>query len=345
MLNVIIFSKNYKNYKSGYYHDDIVSSWQKKCKVFIYGPGYPGYNLNDTFETVLGKSGWQLLELDLIVISTSWDDDISTINVNPHPKINLSGVFSAKKIYYLNKEYKKLSLRFEFASENKIDLVVTVHPSYRDWERMTKIKFIQVHFGVNLSRFKYTEEPRKYDFGFTGGLHANHLDYRSLVKKEIFSSTGLRFKSNKEWKAFLRRGLLKKKYNSYNVYWAEFGSRDIFGRNLLPSGDSYAKFLGGFKCFLNTPSAVGIFNTRFFELMASKTLIVCPRVDSYDGILKDKVNCLMFAPDLSDFDQIIKTAVNDEVRNRLTSSAYRGIEGHSYDSRVQQVIEATRLLS
>lgn len=346
MYKVIILSKNYEKYKSGYYHDDIVSSWKKVCDVFVYGPGYPDYNSNDSFEEVMSKSGWQLGEIDFVVMSTSWDDDLSNNNVDPHEKIDLSEIIGPRKIYYLNKEYKKLELRFDYAKKNNVNLVITVHPNYKEWGAQTKMNFMQVHFGVNLDRFKYSNEQKKYDFGFTGGLHANHLDYRSLVKKEIFSPAGLEFKSNKEWRTFCRKDILKEVYNNYNIYWAEFGSRNIFGQNLLPTGKSYAKFLSKFKSFLNTPSAVGIFNTRFFELMASRTLILCPRVDSYNGILKDKINCLMFSPDLSDFKTTLDKAINDiSFRDEITNKAFNQIHNHSYDTRVKQVIEAVKQLS
>ncbi|MEZ9336225.1 glycosyltransferase family 1 protein, partial [Vibrio sp. 10N.286.51.A4] len=165
---------------------DIVKGWKKTTNCFVYGPGYPGYNNDDDIDSVIEKSPFKKEDLDIIVFSTSWDDDESDDNVDPHCNIRLEKIDSVKKIYYLNKEYKKLELRFDYAKLQSVDLIVTVHPNFKLWEEEVGIRFVQSHFAVDLARFGYNNEPKDYDFGFTGGLHMKHLDFRSKVKNEIF---------------------------------------------------------------------------------------------------------------------------------------------------------------
>ena len=338
MLKVIILSKNYSEYRAGYYHDDIVKSWEAITNAFAYGPGYSNYRQGDKFEDVVAKSPFEFSDIDLVVFSTSWDQDDSKVTVDPAPSIMLPSNAPFKKLYYLNKEYKKFDLRIDYAVKQSVDLVITVNSDFAKWNtEHPDLKFIQVHFGVNLSRFNYCNESKVYDFGFTGSLHASHLDYRKRVKMQLFKPDKMHIKATKEWKAF---GIspIQNKFADLNIFWSEFGARGLFYNSLLPVGEQYVKFLCRFKSFLNTPSAAGIFNTRFFELMACKTLVVCPRVDEYDGIMADGENCLMFNADMSDFEKIIRKATEDKIRDPIVDRAHKFVQMHSYDSRVKNIL-------
>lgn len=338
-MNVILLSKNYEKYKSGYYHQDLVDSFSKLTNAFVYGPGYPRYSIKDSIEDVFAKSPYKKHEIDLIVCSTSWDVDTSLDTVNPHPKITLLDVDNIPKVYFLNKEYKKLKLRFDYIVENRFDLVCTVHPSAPAWEQDLKVKLLHLPFGVSLDRFKDYGLEREYDFGFTGSLHKKHTDVRMLVKRKLFEPESVSQLSTHGLSAFLKPNPLKHDYQRYNIFWGEFGAKDFFLRSLLPSGTKYAKFLSQFKIFLSTPSAIGIFNTRFFELMAAKTLIFCPESDMYMDILRHNENCIMFKPDMNDFHRKFVTAIEkNNLRDNIIKKAAKDVEKHSYDERVKTLL-------
>lgn len=338
MKKAIVLSKNFEKYRSGYYHQDLVDALENNLDTYVYGPGYGSYNKEDSIEDVILKSPFKYDDIDYIIVSTSWDDDESLLNVDPHPNINLEKIKNIKKIYFLNKEYKKLELRFEYCRKNLFNVIYTVHPNARLWSLEQELNIEQLHFGIKLDRFKHKNEYKSIDFAFTGSLHSNHLDYRSLVKNEIFRPERLHTKANKEWRNILRK-VIKNKYQSYNIYWAEFGARDILGRNLLPFGDEYGSFLKKTTMMLNTPSAAGIFNTRFFELMASKTLILCPKSDNYNGLLVDRVNCLMYESDMSDFNEIFTEGMeNISLRELIVDRAFEDVLKHTYDARVKSIL-------
>lgn len=344
MKKIIILSKNYENYTSGYYHQDIVDAFQAQANCYLYGEGYPNYNNADDINNVISKSSFDKSNIDLIACSTSWDVDFSMEMVDPHPNIDLSNIGSIPKVYFLNKEYKKLDLRFEYIKKQKFDLVCTVHPNAENWQQKIGYKFLLLPFGISLNRFKDFGLEKIYDFGFTGGLHKSHIDSRILVKKEIFREDAFEQKANHGLPAFLKPNPIKKKYQKYNIYWAEYGARNFNMRSMLPSGKQYAKFLNQFKVFLNTPSAVGIMNTRFFELMATKTLILCPRSDMYMGILEDGKNCVMFNPEMSDFQERLVACIDDgDFRKKVVENASKGIVLHSYINRIKRLIEYMNL--
>lgn len=340
-LNVILFAKNYENYTSGYYHDDWVKAFKKLTNCFVYGEGYPNYNKKDTIEDVIAKSPFTKNEIDLIVCATSWDVDTRIDTVDPHPNISLSKISSIPKFYFLNKEYKKLNLRFEYIKKNKFDFVGSVlWYKLEEWEKKLGIKFIHTPFGVNLERFRDFGLPKKWDFGFTGSLHKNYTDIRFKVKKELFKESHINQLSTHGLSRLLRGDPIKEKYKKYRIFWAEFGARNLLFRSLLPAGIKYAKFLNQFKVFLNTPSALGIINTRFYELMATKTLIFCPESWYYANFLKDGENCIMFKEDMSDFEQKLKLAIEDEkLRVKIVENNYKNIKKYTYENYLKNILE------
>ena len=54
-MNIILFSRNFENYISGYYHQDIVEAIQAATNYYVYGPGYRNYNTTDNFQKVVEK--------------------------------------------------------------------------------------------------------------------------------------------------------------------------------------------------------------------------------------------------------------------------------------------------
>ncbi len=348
MKNILIFSKNYSCYSCGYYYQDLIEAFQKFGNIFLYGDRYSAYNKNDTIEDVISKSPWKRSEIDLIIVNVSWENQSPSVNnSDPHPKINLSSL-RIPKIFFLNKEYMKIKQKIEYIRNNKFDIVVTTLPeeSYKKWEDNTKTKFVQSHFGVNIKRFRFLNLKRTYDITFGGSLHKQHNNKRFLIKKELFKTDKLDIKSNKGiWRLISITNPLKKEYQKYNVYWVEWGylSRNLLGKKLLPFDQEYVKLLNRSKIFLNTLSAEGIFNTKFFELMATKTLIFCPE-DNYYGLLKDGENCLMFKKDLTDFKEKLKLSIeNEALREKIIGNAYKEVEKHSYEQRLRDIFHLIKL--
>jgi len=238
--------------------------------------------------------------------------------------------------------------KIEYIKDNKFDMVVTTLPEekHKEWEDNTKTKFVQSHFGVNTKRFKFLNLKKTYDIAFTGSLHKKHNNKRFLVKKELFKINKLNVKSNKGiWRLISITKPLKEEYQKYNIYWVEWShlSRNLLGKKLLPFNREYVELLNRSKIFLNTLSAKGIFNTRFFELMATKTLIFCPE-DNYYGLLKDGENCLMFKNDLSNFKEKLKLSIeNKTLREKIIENAYKEVKKHSYEQRLRDIFRLVKL--
>ena len=334
-MNVIVLGKNIHS-TSGYYHTDWLEALSNEFNVFFYGPNFPLYNKKDDITDVISKSSLGN-KLDGIIVSSNWDNEITNNTVDPHPNIKLKNLKNIFKVYFINKEYKKLDLRFRYIKENNFDLVCSVLKNSKEWEKKIGRPVFHLPFGVNLARFKY-HSNKKYDFGFTGSVHKNYINSRYNVKNWIFNKDHINKKSNLNFFGLENKQILSSKYNKLKIYWDEYGSRNLIGKSRLPVGKKYAKFLSLFKGFLNTKSAMGIVNTRFYELMSSKSLIVCPKDENnYDDLLYDGVNCVFF-DNYNDFNNILLNKLQDEEYvSRITNNAFKKISNHTYESRIKKL--------
>jgi len=340
-MNIILLAQNYENYKSGYYHDDIVKAFKRKYNCFVYGKGYPDYEVKDTIEDVIAKSPFKKDDIDLIVVGTSWEiQDPNNPESDPHPNINLSQL-KIPKIFFLNKEYKKLQKKFEYIKKNKFGLVISAHPKCEYWSKKLGVPFLKSHFAIDKERFEKLNKlniPKTYDFGFTGSLHKKYIDIRYKIKCEIFDNPHV--KSNLGLSILFKKNPIKSEYRKYKIYWAEWGARSLFGRSLVPTGEGYLKFLRKFKIFLSTPSAKGLVGTRFFEIMASKTLLFIPESEFYNGLFEHGINCCIFKKDLSDFKEKLEYYLfHSKEREKVCENAYQDvIKNHTYENRIEKII-------
>jgi glycosyltransferase involved in cell wall biosynthesis len=367
-MKVLILSQNFEFYTGGYYHQDWINAFSKLHECDIYGPGYPLYDSADSIDDVFSKFN---NKYELIVASTSWDKPGQLQNdgdVNIHPNIDLSNINNIPKIYFLNKEYINLDSKLAYAVENKFNYILTVlnQNKFSMWEKKTNIKFIQTPFAVDFQRVTLGRD--NYDFSFSGALHSSYTDRRYLVKKEVFNSkqsilqkslfkicsaifpkknwdflsSGLRLPSNIGIPRILslHRNPITRKAQHLKIYWAErhIISKDYRMKDLLPFGKEYFELLSSSKTFLCTLSAEGIIGPRFYELMASRSVIICP-VDEYDGLLIDGYNCVMYKNESEIVDIITELKADDNRCNMITDNAYSTVQSHTYETRVSNIIE------
>ena len=137
---------------------------------------------------------------------------------------------------------------------------------------------------------------------------------------------------------FLIFNPLQPNYKKYAFFWSEWGAKDILGREITPTGFKYVKILNQSKICLNTLSACEIFNSRF-ELMATKTLIFCPRSCLKYDILKEDYNCIVFEDDLSNFSEKLNALLSGRINyNAIVEKAFKIAASNTYNNRVDTII-------
>jgi hypothetical protein len=309
--HILWLDRSFEGYKSAYYQNDLFETFQEKYTIHPYGPGFDSYDESDDIHEIVQKIP---AEPDLLVVSNTWENQKQDADTfSPHPELNLDTI-DIPKLMFLNKEYKSLQLKLDFIRENEIECVTTVLKDRCDeWEAETGATFMWEPFGVNLDRFKPDPPiPTTYDFAFTGSLHEQWLEERKRIKEHLFKS---RYQDFRLWHNLVHTRRFEDRYDDLSIYWGEWDNRQLRLKNppvkksirflrmkrRAPFGQEYVTLLNKCKSFLNTLPAVGIYNPRFWELMATKTLIICP-TDNYYGLLEDGVNCIMY-DDFSEFDR------------------------------------------
>ncbi|MBY9006440.1 MAG: glycosyltransferase family 1 protein [Candidatus Lokiarchaeota archaeon] len=330
---------DYSRYKTGYYQNDLLETLQKSFNVMCYGIGFSGYNESLSIKDVINKFNFNP---DLIIISDTWEiQDLNITRFDPNPNLKLNEL-NIPKLFFLNKEYKKIDLKLDFIKNNEIDYVTSVlKHECRKWEETTGSTFIWKPFGLNFGRIQKSNKKRKYDFGFTGAVHERWIQSRVLIKNHIFEKKYLNFKRIHN---LYHKKRFKEKYSGLNIYWGEWFQKKILpGHSRVPTFENYFKLLTKIKIFLNTKSAVGIIGTRFLELMASKSMILCPE-DDYYGLYQNKVNCIMYR-DLNDFDEKLFYYVkNNEEREKIVEKAYQDSFNYCWEKIVFDLLNKIKFI-
>ena len=341
-MKILILGRN-EFRASGFYSQDWIDAFEDLYPCKKYGPGYQGYCQEDDIFQIIrnlypGGNG-----PDLIVCNSSWDSK-SEDSVDPHPGLGLDNIRDIPKVYFLNKEYKNLDLRVEYANKNKFDAVVTVNERLTTMTDQILCPVWVIPFAVNLKRFNKKGQRKRYDFGFTGSLHSAHLKERSIAKRKILKPSYHERLSNLNWYNRPRRSASVSELNQFDIFWQEFGSKNLLGRSALPIGDKYTQFLPKFHAFLNTRSAAGIINPRFFELMASGAVNVCPvEREEYNGMFIDGVNCIYIDVNEEGFVKELAKILENKARlAKIAENAFSMIQEHTYQRRVEELMKNVR---
>ena len=318
-LNILVLQPDFSRYVGAYYQHQFTAALARVHRVFRYGKGLPDYDITDTIDDVLKLCPF---EPDLICFAAGWEIEPFEIpEFDPHPAINVSNV-DIPSVMILNKEYKKLDLKFQFIIDNGIDLVFTVHHNYQEWAAEIGVDFIHFPFAVDEKMFRDYGERKRYDIGFSGRLHDQWTDIRARIKERIF----------------LKRPVKRPRYWRTRIFWSE----GRIPKLRLPTGEAYARLINRSKMWLSTPSAVEIVGPRFYEIMASNTLLFCSESPAYDGLFVDGSHCVTFDSRLDDFeDKFFHYLRNEDERREIAERGYTHvIENHTWYRRIEQFADA-----
>ena len=317
-LRILLLQPDYSRYSGAYYQHQFTKALGRVHDVFQYGPRIEGYNKRHTIYDVLSLCTFAP---DLICFAAGWEiEDPAIAESDPHPSINTAKL-DIPGIMVLNKEYNKLHRKFRFIQDNRLRLVFTVHHSYRQWQEQVGVPFIHFPFAVDPELFKDYGEKKRYDLGFSGSLHEQWADVRVRVRNHLFVSHPIKWP----------------RYWGIRVFWPGWWHRH-------PRGEDYARVINSSRMWLSTPSAIDLVGTRFFEIMAAKTLLFCSRSSAYEGLFEDNKHCVMFESDLSDFDdKLFYFLKHDNQRDMIIAQAYDHVRrNHTWERRIEQFTEAVR---
>ena len=335
-LNILVFQPDFSRYLGAYYQHQFTQALGRVHRIFRYGPRLAGYDIGHSIDDILALCPF---EPDLICFAAGWEiEDPPIPEFVPPPAFRVSDA-DIPSVMVLNKEYKNLEEKFQFMLDNNIKLVFTSHHHHGQWQKKTGIPFVHFPFAVDPTLFHDYAERKKYELGYSGELHKEWTDTRVRIKDHLFLQWPI--KNPRYWRTKLfwhdSSVVLKGLYRFRGGY--RLG--EILGLN-LPRGEDYARIINSAKIWLSTPSAVGIVGPRFYEIMASGTLLFCSDSSVYKGLFEHGGHCVTFSLDLSDFDdKLFHYLRNEDERQEIVERGYAHVmENHTWDKRIGQFTDA-----
>ena len=324
-MNILFLEPNDK----GLYYSEFASALKQKCSVFQYGPGFQYYNSNHTIEDIL-----PLMEKkpDLILFGFGWENDVHQEEYSFHSADLKIKDLDIQKAFIINKEYKKLEQKLSFIRDNDIDICFTVLHTAKDFGTqgskpffMRHLQIYQMPFAANKTIFKDYHLPKTIDVGFSGNMFTT----------PVYKDTGIMGNYFQNIRERIHNELQGAPYKDLETWWNTNTGSFLYGRD-------YSKLINSTKIWLNTPSAADIVGTRFYEVIASNTLLFCRECPwAYKSIgLIDGETCVTFKSDLSDFQEKLFYYLDSTLeRQKIVENAYElFINNHTWEHRVDFLI-------
>ncbi len=324
-----------ERYRSASYQKDVMDELARQAHVCFYGPGFSGYDSNDSINEVLAKTPFKP---DFIVLGHAWLNDKDGSEVDPQPQLQVVKT-TIPKVAILNKEYTNLDAKLDYIKRNRFDTGFTHHHDIDRYSEITGIEFTFWPFAFDHRSFDYEGEEKTIDAGFSGALqnlnkNANQSDIRALIMKYFFVTI------------FDVPIVKRKAFKDIEIFWNSI-PRSKTGRYLslllnkrqYLSADDYAKMMRKTKTYINTLSPMGLVSPRFFESMASKSLVFCEESLLYKNIFPNGV-LVEFNSNLSDFrEKFFSLAEDESTRSGIVDKAYRHVHtNHTWGDRVSSLL-------
>jgi len=333
---ILYLSRNVEKYSAAMYQQDVINEFKQQTTVECYGPGFPNFNPNDTLNQVLTKLG---SDLDLIVIGHAWLNDTEGRVVDPQSSIKLNQT-TLPKFAILNKEYTNLTAKLNYFIQAGVDVIFSHHHEIDRYRSATGIECVFWPFAFDGRRYLEFRGNKTIDLAFSGILQNQNIlamqsDIRVRIMKKIFYCIGdvpLQKKSAYRNMAIVFNPIARSRV-SYCLAAA------LRKRQYLDI-DRYLMLQQSAKVVLNTLSPLGLISPRYFESMASKSVVFCESSDIYKNIFPEGV-MVSFNPDLSDFEERLMSLLTapEELEN-ISARAYElVVKEHTWECRIKSFIQ------
>lgn len=320
-------------YGGASYQRDVLRSIGDLSRATYYGPGFPGYDSDLGAKAVLKRLQSRP---EAVIVAHSWLRDSSasatTLNDNLDPR-----EFDLPVIVVLNKEYARLSDKLDWIAHQKPLMALSHHHDVETYAARTGVPFMFWPFAVDVDRFHPAPE-KTIDVGFSGILQnpsnpSSQSDIRLELQRKLFHH----IKGVHLGRRRLSRGL--------KVDWRSFtGTRLVDSINALLHGrprlsdDEYAASIAASATWINAPSPMNIIGTRYFECMASETVVLTPYFSELDLVFMGKPYVAF--RDAEELVRLVRLFKEDvAARKSLAQQARFHVLGfHTWKHRVQSML-------
>ena len=276
--------------------------------IMSYGPGYPNFKIYKRWDVSEIVSNIQSNNNpDIILIDHYWKVCRKWKNLD---KINIP------KALIISDPHHEPFKKADFIRKNKIDLSLFVYKfSINQFKNKIDSKMEWLPWSVNTSIFKDYGFERKYDVTFLGTVGTGYPLRKKILEK---------LPKRKDIKFYT-----KKPPREWNLN----PTQDLFKEN-------YAKILAQSKIFIFGTSIHNYPVAKFFEAMASNTLVMAPMpLDGEDLNFKSGYNFVEIN-EKNFMDKIYYYLKHEDERKIITKNGVKTIEKfHTVKIRAKQLVD------
>tara|TARA_Y100001973_G_C5189110_1_gene329735 strand:+ start:306 stop:1256 length:951 start_codon:yes stop_codon:yes gene_type:complete len=271
------------------YYGDLYRELKQLCNVYVYDGPYVDIDLLTKQIDV---------EIDCIFFGLGYFARRDLQAYQKIPSLCNSKIFKAA---YFHKAQIMCREKLQFCKMNNIDLFLDSQITYKAYAELVDAKPFRAWFSASPEIYRPRDIEKIYDIGFSGATHGagKTVGPTEDIRDRIYD-------------------LLQS--TSHKVFWKKHQKPE----DRISSVEEYATRINQCKAWIATTGPYEDVGPRFFEVILSKTLLVCNKMPKqYEGVFQDQVNCVMFENDLSDFNEKLNHYLyNDSVRQAVIDNAY-----------------------
>ena len=133
---------------TGHLIKENLNAMKYQFNVYLYGPGYKIYDINDNFSEIIKKFN---KDIKAVIFGHSYlSDELNSKQIQNFCKFDFKDI-DLPKVGILNKEYVNLDKKLEFFKKNSFDLCFTHNHMAQEYSKLTNIKFVLWPFAVSPS--------------------------------------------------------------------------------------------------------------------------------------------------------------------------------------------------
>jgi hypothetical protein len=335
-MNVLYLSPDMRRYDGAMYQQDVIAEIGRQCSVTFYGPGFPLYNKNDSISEAIAKCP---SKPDWIIIGHAWLRDTDGHPSDQFAHIDLAATNLPKALIY-NKEYANADAKAEFIRRVGIDVAFTHHHEPERLQERTGVPFHFWPFAFDERRFFSPVAAKTYHLGFSRILQnptpGRQSDLRVRLMQELFECDG-------DIPLAPRRA-----YEDGRFFWnalprdARSRSRSThLGKYRRLSEDDYANVVRSCMAFVCTRSPADLVSPRYFECMASRTLVLAEPNSAHARIFRQ--GTFIEFSSVDEFGEQVRAILRDGVPTEIVEWAHLdAMQHHSWRVRVAQLLGVLR---
>ncbi len=335
-MKIVYLSPDMTHYGGAMYQQDVIEELPRHAVVFFYGRGFPDYDPQDSLRDVITKAGFQP---DWLVAGHAWLTDRDGRPAERrymHPRVDLATSAVPKAILF-NKEYANLTNKLAYVRAAGFDVGFTHHHEPWRLQEATGVPFHFWPFAVDHRRFHPGEGAKTYDLGFSGNLQnpGRQSDLRLRLMRELF------------WCVRDIPVTPRRDYRRIRFFW-NAAPRDRFSRMLNRwlrryerlGNTRYARAIRDCRGFVCTRSPADLIGPRYFECMASRTLVFAERNAGHAQVF-GRGRLVEFAS-VAEFVDLLRAYLVEggvERAGSMLDAAYHDVLAkHTWTERVRQML-------